>query len=194
MADAQSTASSILEPPQLLKYVPAHRILICMACQYALQPLAISRHLKDYHQIRRGTRRPFMRYVASFDLQEPENVAIPSTLEDPVPFLPVVNGFACCIPTCRYVSMSAKLMTTHGNSQHQATNQTGRWRRVKLQTFFRGKHLRYFEVSPPDPQNEWSEIQKCNEGIQRGEVSYYHGWTIAGHSLGLMICRLNVIG
>jgi hypothetical protein len=162
------------EPHQLLNYVPAHRIVICKPCRYAIQPLAISRHLKDYHQIRRNAHRPFMRYVASLDLREPQDVVIPTIPEDPVPFLPVINGFACCIPTCRYLSISVKLMTTHWNTQHRSANLTDvRWRRAKLQTFFRGNRIKYFEVSQPDPGQECSGNQNSKGGTQDIKVSYW---------------------
>lgn len=171
--EAQLPPSSNLEPQQLLEYVPAHRIVICTVCKYAIQPLAIARHLKDYHQIRRGARRPFMLYVASLDLLDPEDVVIPAP-EDAIPFLSIVAGWACGISTCKYVSVSAKLMTTHWNSCHRATDQTDRWRCVKLQTFFRGKHLKYFEVLQPDRGRERNNIRNCAGGIQGTEVGYDH--------------------
>jgi hypothetical protein len=155
---------SSLDPPQLLKYVPAHRIVICKLCKYAIQPLAISRHLKNYHQIRRSTHRPFMRYVGLLVLREPQDVVIPRIPEGPVPFLPVVDGSACCIPTCIYVSISFKLMKYHWNSNHRALHQTYQWRRVKLQTFFRGNCTKYFEVSQIDPGQGWNGIQ--NSGVR----------------------------
>jgi hypothetical protein len=175
--EAKLPPCSTLEPPELLKYMPVHRIVICVVCKYAIQPLAVARHLKDYHQIRRGARRPFMLYVASLDLLDPEDVVTPATPEDSIPFLSIVIGWACCIPTCRYVSISAKLMTTHWNTRHQETNQTDRWRCAKLQTFFRGNRLKYFEVLQRDPGHKLTEIRNRDGGIYGVEVGYDYIWT-----------------
>jgi hypothetical protein len=178
MAQAEQTQQKPLssqEPPRLLQYVPTHRIVICKVCQYAIQPRAISRHLKDYHQIRRHARRPFMRYVASLDLREPQDVVMPTIPVAPVPFLPITSGLACCIPACRYLSISIKSLTTHWNAEHSTSEQTGvRWHHVKLQTFFRGNRLKYFEVSQADSKQERGRNDIIEARVHHTEVSYYH--------------------
>ena len=63
-----------------------------------------------------------MRYVAKLDLWEPQDMAIPTIPVDPAPFLPVINDFAYCISTCRYLSIYVKLLTTHQNTEHQTVN------------------------------------------------------------------------
>jgi hypothetical protein len=195
MAQAEETKLkpiSSLEPLQLLQYVPAHCIVICKVCQYAIQPLAISRHLKDYHQIRRQARRPFMRYVASLELREPQDVVIPTIPEAPAPFLPIVNGFACCVPACRYLSISVKCLTTHWKTEHQTANRTDvRWHRVKLQTFFRGNRLKYFEVLQPDPKQEWGRNHSSDARVQGTEVSLLPQLRSA---TAYVTCELSVIG
>jgi hypothetical protein len=166
-----------LDPLQLLQYVPAHRIVICKVCRYAIQPLAIPRHLKDYHQIFRRDRRPFMRYVASLDLREPQDVVMPTIPVAPLPFLRIIDGFSCCIPGCRYLSISVKLLTTHWNAMHEGSNQTDiRWHRVKLQTFFRGNRVKYFEVSQPASEQEWTDVHNSDGSIQGTKASYYHSY------------------
>lgn len=84
-----------LIPDQLFRYLPAHRVLICLRCQYAVQPGAIARYLKEIHRIHRARRRPFLEYVSRFQLAALEDVVLPDATQFPVPFLPVQDGFAC---------------------------------------------------------------------------------------------------
>jgi hypothetical protein len=61
-----------IKPFELLRYLPTYRVVVCGTCQYAVQPKAIARHLKDIHHIHRGRRRPFMKYVSELRLDEVE--------------------------------------------------------------------------------------------------------------------------
>lgn len=80
--------SATLQPAQLLHYLPTYRVLICKECRYAIQPSAISRHLKDIHHIYRTDRQAIMEYALKLDLADPGNVIPPEPHEAPVPFIP----------------------------------------------------------------------------------------------------------
>lgn len=143
-----------LPPPELLHYLPVHKVLVCKLCQYAIQPAAIPRHLKDLHHIYRSNRRPFIEYASQYTLSEPSDVILPKPYEIPVPFLPVENGVACDAEGCGHLCVTVKRMKSHWTTIHHSLESRS-WRNVKLQTFFRGNQLQYFEVSevltpPPD--------------------------------------------
>lgn len=133
------------KPAELLPYLPSYRVVVCSACKYAVQPNAIPRHLKDIHHIHRSRRRPFTHYISQLDLVQPEVILESEVLEFPVPGLPVHDGLQCESDGCFHLCGSEKRMKTHWYSVH---GRPGRafmdWRPVPLQTFFRGKQLRYF--------------------------------------------------
>ncbi|KAH9222172.1 hypothetical protein DL95DRAFT_286434 [Leptodontidium sp. 2 PMI_412] len=147
-----SSTTSLTPPPdplpsQLLHYLPGHKALICSTCHYAIQPTAISRHLKDIHQIHRARRRPFMSYVSTLDLAPPEQVIDLQTKLKifPVPGLPVVEGLMCRYEGCEHLCASTKRMRSHWLAVHGvAARGDLDWNAVRLQTFFRGNLLKYF--------------------------------------------------
>ncbi|KAK9351547.1 hypothetical protein V1523DRAFT_398221 [Lipomyces doorenjongii] len=133
------------QPTQLLHYLPSFQVVVCTSCRYAIQPNAISRHLKEIHHIYRSRRRPFIEYVSSLPLKEPQDVILPKAHEFPVPYLPVEQGFMCESKGCPYLCVSVKRMKSHWVSEHGRKGQTEvDWHSVPLQTFFRGNFLQYF--------------------------------------------------
>ena len=135
------------EPADLLCYLPDFKVIVCTSCHYALQPQAISRHLKDIHHILRSSRRPFLQYISTFDLDDAETVIRTSdSLKDfPVPFLPVVDGLRCSHHGCAHLCVTEKRMKSHWSLiHHHAGRCEPTWEAVLLQTFFRGNSLRYF--------------------------------------------------
>lgn len=136
------------EPAELLQYLPLYRVVVCTSCEYAVQPNAIGRHLKDIHQIYRSRRRPFMQYVSSLGLDQPEVVIGSKIHEFPVPGLPVQDGVRCESQGCSFLCGSEKRMKCHWSSAHgRAAQEHIHWRPVPLQTFFRGNLLRYFTAT-----------------------------------------------
>lgn len=133
------------QPAELLQYLPAYKVVICVACRYAIQPNGIARHLRNLHQIRRGDRRSFMQYVASLRLDAPDSLREVVALDFPVPLLPVQDGLRCKREACAHLCISVKRMKNHWLSVHGCTGQADiDWCPVPLQTFFRGNFLRYF--------------------------------------------------
>jgi len=136
------------QPAELLQYLPAYKVVVCLSCRYAVQPDAISRHLKEIHHIHRSHRRPYMQYVSKLALDKPQNVIESEVPDFPVPFLPVQDGLQCASEGCLHLCASEKRMKSHWVSVHDRQGQTNLdWRPVPLQTFFRGNLLHYFTNS-----------------------------------------------
>ncbi|KAG4440421.1 hypothetical protein IFR05_004114 [Cadophora sp. M221] len=165
MNDCNQTPSACIQAVQrivptprqsrLLTYLPTHQVLICKDCRYAIQPSAISRHLKELHGICRSDREEFMAYTRSLNLANPKDVPLPKSDAPPVPFLPTHRGFACGLSGCLHLCVTIKRMKRHWAHAHNGVMiNGGRWRPVVLQTFFRGNQLRYFavrELTSPAP-------------------------------------------
>lgn len=164
-------------PQQLLHYVGTYKALICTACQYAIQPNAISRHLKDIHKIHRARRRPFMTYTSTLDLASAEDIiALQCQLQVfPVPGLPIVGGFECRYDGCGHLCASLKRMKSHWNGVHGVVAEKECWKAVRLQTFFRGNLLRYF-TSKSGCHDSILDIQhKRTCEVRVNEVSLFLG-------------------
>jgi hypothetical protein len=139
--------STTPRPSQLLHYLLPHRVLICKECRYAIQPSAISRHLKELHRIYRSDRQEFMEYAQGLDLADPRDVILPEPNEVPVPFLLTTSGLACGASGCGHLCVTIKRMRRHWATVHSdVVADAPQWRPVDLQTFFRGNQLRYFIV------------------------------------------------
>jgi hypothetical protein len=146
------------QPTELLHYVSPHRVLICKECRYAIQPSAISRHLKELHKIYRAKRQEFIQYALSLDLPDPKDVVLPEPDEPPVPFLTTTTGLACGASGCSHLCVTTKRMKWHWATVHKGLPaHASQWRSVDLQTFFRGNQLRYFIVRRDSPVTSESE-------------------------------------
>jgi hypothetical protein len=141
--------SSAPQPLKLLHYLSSYRVVVCKECHYAIQPAAISRHLKELHHIYRGDRQVYLDYALQLDLADPEDVVPPEPHQVPVPFLPIEKGVACEAPGCGHLCVTVKRMKQHWATVHKQLPPNAnnvRWHSVNLQTFFRGNQLRYFVV------------------------------------------------
>lgn len=131
----------------LLVYIPPFGVLICRACQFAVQPSAFSSHLLRHH-IYRNERRKLLEELHSLAIAEPEEVDVPPPTTQPVPYIPVYRGLVCESFDCNHACVSEKRMAQHWSLVHGKPNAMDvRARPAHLQTFFRGNKNRYFEVS-----------------------------------------------
>ena len=138
-----------LDSRDLLEYNPRYRVLICRECQYAIQKSALRSHLLR-HRIYRGERQRLMSSIAQLDLFEPHQVPLPSPASPPIDALQIISGYRCAATGCRNLCASFKRMRRHQSEIHglsEPPNSSSFSRPVKLQTFFRGTKLRYFEVT-----------------------------------------------
>jgi hypothetical protein len=140
-----------VKPFDLLRYLPDFKVIVCTSCHYALQPQAISRHLKDIHHILRSHRKPYLQYISGFDLDDPEDVlrSVNHLREFPVPGLPVWDGLKCTYHGCFHLCITEKRMKSHWTLEHgRSGHHESDWVAAPLQTFFSGNSLRYFTKPP----------------------------------------------
>ena len=135
-----------------LRHLPEHRALLCTSCGYCLAPQGIDRHLKVIHHLSHSLRQPHIKEARNLDLAEPEDVVLPEPRTAPIPGVPIFSGLACEAPQCQYTCVTAKRMQAHWRLEHPRTSERSGaegfpFRRVKLQTLFKGNNLRYFIVA-----------------------------------------------
>ncbi|KAF1971611.1 hypothetical protein BU23DRAFT_590532 [Bimuria novae-zelandiae CBS 107.79] len=132
----------------LLEYNAEFSVLICRDCEYAIQKSAVQSHLLR-HKIYRGERHKLLESIAQFELRDPDDVIPPSPNTRPISALPVLDGYRCLHDGCSNLCASVKRMRRHWADAHGgAEDFEAMVREVKMQTFFRGTKIRYFEVSP----------------------------------------------
>jgi hypothetical protein len=139
-------------PQDLLRHYREYGVLLCQKCEYAIQPRAVERHLKDIHRILRAARRPYVAYANRYELREPGEVTGLQVDRFPLPFLPVFDGLKCLEQGCHHLCVSTKRMQKHWLAQHERHGHAGAdWQPAPLQTFFRGSLLQYFTAPTASP-------------------------------------------
>jgi hypothetical protein len=148
----------------LLEYNAKYGVLICRTCQYAIQKSAIPSHLLR-HKVYRDERQRLLASIAELDLLEPSDVSSPGPTSPPINSLPVISGYRCTAAGCENLCASSKRMKRHQSEVH-GLNGTSTIddvaRSVKLQTFFRGTKIRYFEVTASKNPDE--QVRDANTG------------------------------
>ena len=156
----------------LLEYHHKYGVLICRQCQYAIQKNAVDSHLLR-HKIYRGNRQRLLSSIAQLDLFEPHDVPLPTPGSLPVDALPVLSGYRCTTAGCRHLTASSKRMKRHGSEIHGLGGSTllssSFAYPVKLQTFFRGTKIRYFEVVSPTAPLVNTDDDGDDDGDNRGD-------------------------
>jgi hypothetical protein len=156
----------------LFEYNSKYRLLICRECQYAIQKTALESHLLR-HKIYRGDRQRLLSSIAQLDLLEPQNVPLPASGSPPVNALPILPGYRCTAGGCQHLTSSSKRIKRHWSEIHalrgSVTLPLSFARPAKLQTFFRGTKVRYFEVASPTAPL----VNDDDEGDE-GDDDYYH--------------------
>lgn len=145
-----------IQPQELLYFNKRYQVIICTSCQYAIQPTALDRHLKEIHALQRHRRQPYTDYASRLPLKQPSellgtrlgtrpSISLGENEEFPVPGLPVISGLQCLDPGCGHLCVSVKRMQSHWKAEHHKSGCAALdWQSVPLQTFFRGNLLRYF--------------------------------------------------
>ena len=133
-----------------LIYLPDFQVLVCRKCQFAIQPSAISNHLKR-HQIYRENRKRLLDTISQLQLHDPQDVPLPDSGSPAIPTLPVYNGYTCLLDSCGYNCASLKRMQSHVSATHSQSAVLGvSCAQVCLQTFFQGTQIKYFRVAAPE--------------------------------------------
>ncbi|KAL4999494.1 hypothetical protein BDV10DRAFT_164944 [Aspergillus recurvatus] len=156
-------------PRQILEYDGRYGVLICHECRYAIQKNALQSHLLR-HKIYRTDRQQLVALINELDLLEPDDVPLPPPESPPVDGLPVIAGYRCTAPGCANLCASLKRMRGHWRESHGLAD-ASLARPAKLQTFFRGTKIRYFEVTPTteDEDDADSERGEDDEDDEMGE-------------------------
>lgn len=163
-------ATMRLGPHDLLEYNAEYRVLICRDCHYAIQKNALGSHLLR-HKIYREERQRLLSTIKDLDIVEPDDLPLPTADTLPVAALPVVSGHCCTVAGCGYLCASSKRMRRHWSDSHGVNGPndfSSLARSAKLQTFFRGTKLKYFEVlaisSDTEPRLSDDECGHHREG------------------------------
>ncbi|KAF2849515.1 hypothetical protein T440DRAFT_555817 [Plenodomus tracheiphilus IPT5] len=138
-----------LHSQENLLYNAEYGVIICRDCSYAIQRSALSSHLLR-HKIYRTKRQHLLETFGKLALCEPEDVQAPLPNAPPIEGLTVIDGLKCTISGCGKLCASEKRMRRHRSECHgsPATEcNMEHWENVKMQTFFRGTKIRYFEVN-----------------------------------------------
>lgn len=134
-------------PEDLLKHLPDYGVVVCRACQFAVQPQALPSHLLR-HQIYRNERRTLLNRLSKLGLRDPDDVPTPDPNGPPLSTLPLHRGYVCLAPSCTHSCVSQKRMFQHWSEAHgEHDSKNVKARPAALQTFFRGNKIRYFEVN-----------------------------------------------
>ncbi|KAI1756433.1 hypothetical protein F4782DRAFT_332558 [Xylaria castorea] len=133
----------------LLTHLPNYGVVICKDCRFAIQPTAFSSHLQNHH-ILRSERRCILDQLFSLRLPPPDRVGVPAPDSPRIAGLPIFSGLKCDAPECSYACTSVKRMCQHWSEVHDEPNSKAiKFREARLQTFFKGNKIRYFEVEGP---------------------------------------------
>jgi hypothetical protein len=144
-------------------------VLICRDCHYAIQKNALGSHLLR-HKIYREERQRLLSTINDLDIVEPDDLPLPSADTPPITALPVVPGHCCIVTGCGYLCASSKRMKRHLSDAHGVNGSddfSSLACSVKLQTFFRGTKLKYFEVSTTSSNIE-TRLSDDESGHDRG--------------------------
>ncbi|CAG8958180.1 hypothetical protein HYFRA_00000532 [Hymenoscyphus fraxineus] len=129
----------------MLEYDAQYGVLICRKCQYAIQKSAVESHLLR-HKIYWEERQKLMSSISQHNVFEPHEVPLPASDSSPIDGLPVLIGFRCSVDGCGSLFASSKRMNHRQKERHAGIPPCSA-REVKLQTFFRGTKIKYFEVT-----------------------------------------------
>jgi len=144
MPNDTSTSSST---NSLLHYSSYFKVAICKPCGFAIQPSAITQHLKSKHKVYRADREQILREIATWSLRQPVEVIYPHETIPAVPLIEVLDGFSCSYQGCDFLSVASKTMRRHSVVEHGIACPESGLQPVRLQTLFRGSCVRYFRVS-----------------------------------------------
>jgi hypothetical protein len=129
-----------------LVYLEEYKVLICRACQHAINPSGVIRHFKDYHtkEVPPRLRVELSIWSENKNLVEPNEAVIP-VASGAIPNIKVIDGFECI--ECGKLTGSIGSMKVHCQVEHCWTKaQSETWKDCKLQSFFNKPNIRYMLI------------------------------------------------
>jgi len=132
---------------KLIEYFPEYKVLYCHPCTQVYFPYQLDRHLAQTHNLAKADRQPVVEYCQTLPVVLAADVlALGRDYSSPVPFLPILKGFACSV--CRFYSQNRDIVRAHLNKTHRLFRHECviRIRPVQLQSWHREKRAKYWPV------------------------------------------------
>ncbi|KAH7113461.1 hypothetical protein B0J13DRAFT_681771 [Dactylonectria estremocensis] len=114
---------------------------------------AVRSHFRGQHKLRGKQLEQVLGFVASqaakHTLNDPHTAELPGDHSLPIEGLPLLRGFRCTEPQCRFLTINKNNMLAHpAGADHELRKGDGRarWEPVILQSFCRGRYARYWIV------------------------------------------------
>lgn len=133
--------------PKLIEHFPEYGVLYCHACTQVYFPYQLDRHLAQTHNLAKMDRQPVVQYCQTLPMiLAADALALSRDNSSPVPFLPILEGFACSL--CPFYSQNRGMIRAHINKVHQLFRHDCRTRirPVQLQSWYREKRAKYWQV------------------------------------------------
>lgn len=130
------------------------------------------------HKIYRTERERLLSSITQLDLFEPHHVPLPNPTSPPIEALPIISGYRCTALGCETLCASSKRMRRHRREVHNLSeppNSSSFARPVKLQTFFRGTKLKYFEVDATRVAGTTRVVSPATTTTDNGSERYGEG-------------------
>lgn len=98
-------------------HVEQFKVLVCVKCEYCIQPARAEAHLRRSHKdIPLTVRKELIEFCANLSLDQPEAIASPLSCIAMIKGLKLVNGFKCM--ECGYLLGTEKSMGQHCQTRH----------------------------------------------------------------------------
>lgn len=147
-------SDNILE--NTLKYIPTHKMIICMPCQIGVSggSQSIHKHLRENHsglpkEARSALAQRFTRFADALSQSERDKIRA-AIAGGAITELPCLPGFACTVPGCNYAVGHKSTFKNHVLHDHkQDGSHVIEPRECRVQCPFKGPVI-FFEVGKPD--------------------------------------------
>jgi orsellinic acid/F9775 biosynthesis protein OrsD len=156
-------------PPQI-SYLQCHQIIICVKCQTAVRPgNGFETHWRHRHQLHGHSLQALLHYLSTLTVRDPRQVYLPPRGSRVIPELGApLRGFSC--PDCEFLTVNKKNWQRHTSQNHHGGGSPATQHMVKLQTFSRGRHARYWVVH--DEREE--DVKTGRDGAQGPPDDVFH--------------------
>jgi Orsellinic acid/F9775 biosynthesis cluster protein D len=124
-------------------YNAEHKVLICREHKCGVPRLSMDRHFRMEHKaMTLETRKSILAHVQTLELCDPEDVTIFDERTIAIQSLEICDGFRCEFPGCGSLAGTLGTMKKHciEHDWEGFFRDSVRYNKVKLQTFFPGRH------------------------------------------------------
>jgi len=153
---------------RVFKHLPDQQVIVCIECQYCIQPDQIKGHLSTNHNgIPNQVRKAIQEFVKTLDnvAYQKGDVVYPDPDSVPIPELPIYdNGLVCMselgINQCGYICRSIETMQRHCKKTHNWVNSQKRGGNSRAKQQQPGNRL-------------WIDKQHCQRFFKQGAWQQY---------------------